>query len=189
MNTTMQRFNVALRAEVRGNVLRGHAAVFGQITDKTGEGWYEQFDAGAFDKAILRNETAALWNHDPNFLLGRQSSGTLRLGSDSEGLEFELDLPDTSIGRDLRVLAERGDLTGASVGFLPGEDRWDRAPDGVRLRSHTSVAFLRDVSPVAFPAYDGTAVAMRSAVFSGANTRRSQLIRARARVHLKGASL
>jgi HK97 family phage prohead protease len=182
--TELQRFHVELRAEVTGNKLQGHASVFGQMA-RIGA-TYEQLARSAFD-AVLKDKATdvrALWNHDPNHLLGRQSSGTLRVGTDSEGLEFEVDLPDTSLGRDLRVLAERGDITGASFGFIPGEDEWDKAPDGLRLRTHTSVAMLRDVSPVTFPAYEGAAVSLRSMEFGRPGRVRSQLVQARARVHL-----
>jgi hypothetical protein len=184
MTHEFQRFHVELRAEVAGNKLHGHASVFDQIAQVPGH--YEQLSRSAFD-AVLKDKTTdvrALWNHDPNHLLGRQSSGTLRIGTDSEGLEFEVDLPDTSLGRDLRVLADRGDITGASFGFIPGEDEWDKAPDGMRLRTHTSVAMLRDVSPVTFPAYEGAAVSLRSMEFGRPIRARSQLIQARARVHL-----
>jgi len=158
----LQRAMVSLESEIRGNVFEGYAAVFGQISDKTGEDWREQFDEGSFDDVIAEGLTAALWNHNPDFLLGRQASGTLRLSADSGGLSYALDIPNTTTGRDLRELHERGDLVGASVGFLPGDDRWATLDSGDRLRAHTRVAYLRDISPVSFAAYDGTSVDMRS---------------------------
>lgn len=159
----LQRAIVSLESTIKGDTFEGYAAVFGQVSDKTGEDWREQFDDGSFDDVIAEGLTAALWNHNPDFLLGRQSSGTLQLGADSGGLTYSLKIPNTSTGRDLRELHERGDITGASVGFLPGDDRWSTTPNGDRLRSHTRVDYLRDISPVAFAAYDGTSVDMRSA--------------------------
>lgn len=182
MNYT--RFNVQLRAQLTGSKLRGHAAVFGQVADIGPH--YEQLMPGAFDAALGNPDTdiRALINHDPMYLLGRQSAGTLRVGVDSEGLEFEVDLPNTSYANDLREVMDRGDLDGASFAFVPGDDEWDRAPDGRQLRSHTSVAQLVDVSPVTFPAYAGAGVSLRSLTFTRSNRGKSQLIRARARVHL-----
>ncbi|MEV6879678.1 head maturation protease, ClpP-related, partial [Amycolatopsis sp. NPDC051128] len=159
----LQRAMVSLESEIRGNTFEGYAAVFGQVSDKTGENWREQFAEGSFDDVIAEQLTAALWNHNPDHLLGRQSSGTLRLSADSGGLSYELDIPNTSVGRDLRELHERGDITGASVGFLPGLDTWGLTEQGDRLRTHTQVSYLRDISPVSFAAYDGTSVDMRSA--------------------------
>lgn len=175
------RFGVELRAEVTGRTLHGHAAVFGAVAKLPGH--YETFERSAFD-AVLKNQDrdiVALFDHDTAKLLGRQSSGTLRVGVDSTGLPFEIDLPDTQIGNDVRALAERGDITGASIGFIPGADEWDVAQDGIRLRRHTSIAMLRDISPVTIPAYRETDVELRNYEFDRPNRRRSQLIRARAR--------
>jgi hypothetical protein len=176
----MQRFGVQLRAEMSGDTLRGHASVFGQVAC-IGAGW-EQVGRSAFDAVLADPETdvRALRDHNPSMLLGRQSAGTLRVSVDSEGLPFEVDLPDTSYANDLRELVERGDLDGASFGFVPGDDVLGRAPDGRQLRTHTSVRTLIDVSAVTFPAYDGAGVALRSHKFAAVDLR-TQLIRARAR--------
>lgn len=177
----MRFFPVELRrAEVSGNRLAGHAAVYGQPTQIRGA--WEQIAPGAFDAALGRgDDVVALRDHDPSLLLGRTKAGTLRLDVDDEGLSFEVDLPDTEYARDVRELVTRGDLAGASFGFLPGADTWGKGPDGGRLRTHTSVARLVDVSVVSIPAYEGTSVALRAADPFPAPDRRSQIIRARYR--------
>lgn len=179
------RYNVETRSELKkGNKLCGHASVFNQFADLRSH--LERISHTAFKQALDNPATdvRALFNHDPNQLLGRQSSGTLRIGTDSQGLEFEIDLPDTSVGRDIKVLAERGDLTGASFGFIPHEDEWETV-QGRRVRTHTNVRALVDVSIATFPAYQGAGIALRSLELIGPKeSRRSQLIRARARVHL-----
>src|SRR5262245_12029043 len=99
---SIQRFGVELRAEMAGDTLRGHAAVFGQMA-RIGAGW-EDLGRSAFD-AVLKDpstDVRSLINHDPTLLLGRQSAGTLRVSVDSEGLPFEVDLPNTSYANDLR---------------------------------------------------------------------------------------
>lgn len=190
--TTLVRYQVLCRSEVQGNTLHGHAAVFNQRAQIGGE--YEQLSRSAFDDVLKAPDTdvTALFNHDPAFLLGRQSSGTLRLRTDDEGLAFEVDLPDTATGRDVRELVSRGDLTGASFGFVPDLDAstWDRADDGAQVHTMNRVTYLRDVSPVTFPAYAGAGVALRSGDVPAVRPAgRSQLIRARARVHLgRGAN-
>lgn len=178
---TISRFGVELRATLDGDTLVGHAAVFGQ-TARIGAG-YEQLDRTAFDEVLAAPDTdvRALRDHDPKMLLGRQSAGTLDLVVDDEGLAFRVKLPDTSYANDLRVLVERGDLDGASFGFIPGDDRFHRAPDGRQVRSHTNVKALIDISAVTFPAYEGAAVALRHLDFAPARAARSQLIRARHR--------
>lgn len=182
---TVQRFGAQLRAEVTGNRLAGHAAVFGQVADLGPH--LEDIHPRAF-AAVLADKTTdvrALFNHNPDHLLGRQSSGTLRLGVDSEGLEFEVDLPDTELGRSLRVLADRGDITGASFAFIPDADTWSERA-GRRLRTHTSVGRLLDVSPVTWPAYEGAEVALRSWPVHRPASVRSRLILARHRARTSG---
>lgn len=162
--------------------LGGYAAVFDQVTDLGWDG-LEKIDRAAF-RDVLKDKATdvrALWNHDPQYLLGRQSSGTLRLSVDSKGLEYEVDLPDTTAGRDVRVLAERGDLDGASFAFVPGDWSWD---DDSETRTHTRVARLVDVAPVTFPAYAGASTEARSSLM--AVRTREQLIRIRHRVRATG---
>lgn len=178
-------FLVELRAaEVSGNTLVGHAAVFNQPTQIRG-GW-EQIAPGAFDAALERgDDVVALRDHDPKLLLGRTRSGTLRLGVDDDGLVFEADLPDTEYARDVRALVSRGDLAGASFGFLPGQDSYLKGPEGRQIRTHTSVARLVDVSVVSTPAYTGTSVALRAADLSSRSVE-EQFLRARVARLLKG---
>lgn len=178
---TITRFGAELRAEVTPKgMLRGHAAVFDQAADL---GPHLEALADTAFKRVLDDKATdvrALWNHNPDHLLGRQASGTLRLGTDSQGLEFEVDLPDTEQGRSVRTLAERGDITGASFAFIPDEDEWSQR-DGRRLRTHTSVGQLLDVSPVTWPAYEGAGVALRSWPAGRPASVRSRLILARHR--------
>jgi len=182
--SVVRRF-ASMRAEVRGNRLSGHAAVFGQYADLGSN--LETLAPTAFDRVLKDPSTdvRALFNHDPSLLLGRQGAGTLRIGTDSQGLEFDVDLPNTSLGNDLRELVGRGDLDGASFAFLEGTADWTRSADGRPVQNHTSVSRLMDVSPCTFPAYEGAAVALRSlpsTTVPAATRLRDQLIRARARV-------
>jgi len=171
----MERFLVR-GADVasEGMTLRGYAAVYEQPTTRQRQ--YvgsETIARGAFD-ALLGTDVLALRDHDPKQILGRTSSGTLVLNSDSHGLGFRLDLPDTQLGRDTAELVRRGDLKGMSFGAVVGDV--ERVKGGV---VHRSFKRLVDVSIVSVPAYEGTEVALRHAAEQEV---RSQLIRARARV-------
>ncbi len=179
--SALERVAVRQECEIRtkGSTPRlgGYASVFDQTTDL---GWLgrERIAQTAF-AAVLADATTdvrALWNHDAQYLLGRQAAGTLRLSTDSRGLEYEVDLPDTQYARDVRALAERGDLDGASFAFVPGDWTWDETTE---TRTHTSVARLVDVAPVTFPAYAGASTEARS--LPDAVRRRGQLIRVRHR--------
>jgi Escherichia/Staphylococcus phage prohead protease len=172
----MDRFGVELRAELSGNSLRGHAAVFGVMAELPNH--YEQLARSAFD-GVLDDDVRALINHDPSKVLGRTSAGTLKISTDETGLYFEIpELPDTSYAKDLRETLLRGDQDSMSFGFIPGVDTWGKAPNGRQVRTHTSLKRLLDVSVVTYPAFQGTDVQLRSMDFSVVD-QRSQLIRLR----------
>ena len=138
------------RVDYEGETVRGYAAVYNSDSEWMG-GFYEQISAGAFDD-VMDNDVRAYFNHNENLLLGRVSSGTLRIGTDKKGLWYEVDLPDTSYARDLVELMKRGDVDQSSFAFLIDEDKWEER-DGKTYRIITKVSRLLDVSPVAQPAY------------------------------------
>ena len=142
-------------------VVVGHAAVFNTLNEDQG-GFQERIDKNAFDD-VLENDVRAFFNHDPNHLLARTSSGTLKLSVDEKGLKYEFSVPDTTSGRDLLVSMERGDISQSSFAFTIDDDSWDQE-NGVDIRTIKKVKRLYDVSPVSIPAYPGAndlAVAQR----------------------------
>lgn len=149
-----------LRAEGAPPRIAGHAAVFNTLSEDLW-GFREQIAPGAFAKSLGKDDIRALWNHDPNIVLGRNRSGTLSLAEDERGLAIEIVTPDTQLVRDM-VLSpiERGDVSQMSFGFRTISDEW-RMQDGMPLRTLLEVD-LFDVSPVTFPAYPDTDVAVRS---------------------------
>jgi len=153
--------DVELRVDGDGNPkITGYAAKFGKWSEDLG-GFREKIKKGAFD-GVLENDVRALKNHDPNLLLGRTTSGTLRLGTNSVGLNFEIDPPDTNTGRDTVEEIRRKDISGCSFAFTTLEDDWKYLEDGKIERTIVKVGQLFDVGPVTYPAYPDTTVAARS---------------------------
>lgn len=143
--------------------LVGHAAVFNSLSEDLG-GFREQILPGAFAEAISGDDVRALFNHDPNFVLGRNRSKTLTLAEDARGLLIEIVLPETQTVRDLVVAPiERGDVSQMSFAFSvrPGGQDWAKDDEGRVVRTLKRVR-LYDVSPVVYPAYPETDVAVRS---------------------------
>lgn len=139
----------------------GHAANFNSMSQDLG-GFTERIAPGAFKNSLLTDDVRALWNHDANIVLGRNKSGTLTLLEDSQGLYFEIDAPDTQLVRDMVIgPITRGDVSQCSFGFYTIADHWEEI-DGQVIRTLLEVELL-DVSPVTYPAYNSTDVAMRSA--------------------------
>lgn len=139
--------------------LVGHAAVFNQVADLGG--FNEICAPGAFSKSIGADDIRALFNHDPNYVLGRNKAGTLKLSEDAQGLAVDITPPDTQFARDLAVSIERGDVTQMSFGFETIADEWMKNAAGEYTRTLVEVK-LWDVSPVTFPAYQQTDIAARS---------------------------
>jgi HK97 family phage prohead protease len=147
-----------LRAGDKGKTIAGYAAIFNDVAD-IGGSFREIIAPGAFTDT-LGGDIRALVDHDSGRVIGRSKAGTLRLSEDAKGLAVEIDLPDTTDGRDLSVSLERGDISGMSFGFRVTHDEWDETGD-IPTRTIRAVE-LFEVSAVAFPAYEGTELALRS---------------------------
>jgi uncharacterized protein len=153
--------NVELRVmEVRAaegeRRIEGYAATFNDVTDL---GYFrEQIAVGAFD-GHLADDVRLLINHT-GVPLARTTNGTLRLSVDETGLRYEAQLADTTEGRDLYTLIQRGDISQSSFAFSIEDETWDNKAN---LRTVNKVGRLYDVSPVTYPAYATTTVAARNA--------------------------
>tara|TARA_B100000686_G_C16733607_1_gene942276 strand:- start:472 stop:1068 length:597 start_codon:yes stop_codon:yes gene_type:complete len=151
-------FRVEGEAEERSIV--GHAALFDTLSADLG-GFREKIDKGAFDNAD-NNDVRALFNHDPNLVLGRNTAGTLLLDEDEKGLRVKINPPDTVFANDLMKSIDRGDISQMSFGFRVKEDEWEKGKgDEPSVRTLKKVE-LFDVSPVTYPAYKQTDVGVRS---------------------------
>lgn len=161
----IERRTTTYKVELRGEgdeakKIVGVAAVFNQLSQDLG-GFVEQIAPGAFDDSMDDADTRGLLNHDSSLMLGRNKT-TMSLSVDDIGLRYEIEPPDTTVGRDTSELLERGDIDQSSFGFNIEKDHWDERDDGTIVRTILKVGRLWDVSPVTFPAYTQTDAAFRS---------------------------
>ena len=147
-----------------GRTIRGYAARFGSVYDM---GWYtEELHRDALKNADM-SDVRGLFNHDSNLILGRTKAGTVRVGVDSIGIWYEIDLPGTTAGNDILENIRVGNIDQSSWGFMlrrtkdSNGDQWERR-NGRDHRILMDVETLFDVSPVTFPANPDTTVAKRS---------------------------
>lgn len=147
----------------------GHAALFNNRTWIGGKRWgfWEEIAPGAFAKTITEADVRMLLNHDPNFLLARNKSGTLRLSEDTAGLAVDADMAPVSYALDLAVLLDRGDLNQMSFAFDMISYEWTELEDGSELLRHLEVS-LWDVAPVTYPAYADTDAGLRMDLLAAA---------------------
>ena len=120
------------QGETGAATLAGYAAVFGEWSEDLG-GFRERIAPGAFE-AALTGDVRALWNHDPAFVLGRTTNGTLRLAEDERGLRVEIDPPEGSLYAGFLENVRRGDVSQMSFGFSVVEDEKSYGEKGERLR-------------------------------------------------------
>lgn len=182
---TERRVNAAggMRLERREGVagpgtLVGYAAIFESRSSPIGGRFIETIARGAFRTTLAAGpDVRALWNHDPSRILGRTKAGTLRLAADERGLRYEIDLPDTQAGRDAALSVERGDVSQSSFAFRTISDSWRTVGKGEERTLLEVDINDGDVSPVTYPAYPSTEVALRDAAASVYEERRAVLAR------------
>jgi HK97 family phage prohead protease len=137
-----------------GMTFTGYAAVFNSPSEPLP--FIERIAPGAFKRSLkARNDIKLLWNHDTGSVLGSTRAGTLKLEEDNYGLRVTATLPETTLGKDVRTLVQRGDVNAMSFGFsVPANgDSWNTDGTERTLRS----VRIHEVSIVAFPAYQQTA--------------------------------
>ena len=145
--------------------IRGLAAAYQKWSLDLG-GFREIIEPGAFDRVLSKRklDVVALFDHEGQ-PLGRTTSGTLRLSTDERGLNYEIDPPDTQLGRDVQTLIRRRDLFGSSFAFTvdPKSEAWSQDEKGNTTRTIREFSGLYDVSIVTHAAYGpATSVAVRS---------------------------
>lgn len=134
----------------------GYAVVFNEPSQNLG-GFIERVDPNAFDDVDF-SDVVALYDHNFANVLGRTSANTLQLETDKKGLRFSLNIPNTTLGKDVYTNIRAGNLQGMSFGFTVDADYWDRGADQTPERVIEKIGALYEVSVVTMPAYQDTTV-------------------------------
>lgn len=153
----------------KGQEIVGYAAVFSVpsvVMADWGGKFREYIAPEAFKRTLSEGaDVRALVNHNPDYVLGRTKSGTLKLAEDTHGLHMEIQPPETRWAQDLLTTMQRGDIDGSSFGFRVVRERWGtgKLDNGEEIdERHVLEAQLFDVSVVTFPAYPQTESQVRS---------------------------
>ncbi len=157
-----------LSADPEGNVLQGHAAVFGQPYDMYGL-WTETIARGAFGNTDFTDVLFDV-NHDLSRIpLARSrnnnANSTLQLQVDDQGLATRatLDVENNADSKALYSAVGRGDISGMSYIFAVRTDEWTGLDSDMPQRTITDIAKVYEVSAVSMPANPGTDISARSA--------------------------
>lgn len=156
-----------LQAEPEGDIVQGHAAVIGSITNIGGI-FNEVIERGAFDKTDFTDVLFSI-NHDLSKIpLARSrnnnSNSTLQLNVDDTGLAIKakLDIENNSEAKALYSAVERQDMTGMSFIFIVRGEYWEGLDTDMPTRHITDISKVIEVSCVSFPAYSETDINARS---------------------------
>ena len=149
-------------------IVEGYAAVFNQRTllwesDWSGRKYYEELAPEAFNNADF-SECVLRYNHaDSALILARTRNNTLICNIDAHGLKIRAELADTQAGRDIYALVKRGDIDKMSFAFtIRKQETEEDSESKITVNRITDIDKVYDVSPVDFPAYDGTSISARN---------------------------
>lgn len=115
----------------------------------------EQIAPTAFDKTLRENpDIRGMFNHNPDLLLGRTKSGSMRVWVDERGLRYSIEgNAERQVVRDVALLIEGGDVDGSSIQFyVPrNKDSWDWEAQPRPKRTISEVVLV-ETGPVVMPA-------------------------------------
>lgn len=136
-------------------LIAGHFIVFNAPSVNLG-GFVEIIAPSAVDRSLKgKDDVRALWSHDTSIPLGRTVAQTLLLRKDKTGVYGEIEPPSWA-GNYVETVA-RGDVTGASFGFVVLDDEFVISEEHGVLRTVYDLE-LHEVSPVGWPAYPSTSI-------------------------------
>jgi HK97 family phage prohead protease len=148
-----------VRKEGDAEYFEGVAVPIGEVTDL---GYFsEEVQRGAFDD-VLNDDVRGLFNHDSNYVLGRNKSGTMKLTVDNKSARYKI-LYNPNDPDHVRVMekVKRGDVSQSSYAFSIKDAVWETR-NGKDHRVIQKFSRWYDVSAVTYPANPNTTVAKRS---------------------------
>lgn len=155
----------------KDNVIEGYAIRFNTVSeilyDKEKRRFFREIiNREAINQELIDNsDIKFLFNHDKERLLARRNKGTGSLNVEvrEDGVYFSFEIPNTSIGGDLKEMIRRGEVTTCSFAFTDGDSiEWDFTDREVPTRTVKSIRGLFDLSAVFDAAYSQTEISCRS---------------------------
>lgn len=154
-----------LRSENGGRHISGKAISFD--TQSNDIGFIEIIHRGCISQELIDSSNIVfLYNHDYNQVIARanKGKGTLNIDLRDDGVYFDLEVPNTTMGNDLLENIRLGNITQCSFGFSYANEEGaykDEKIDDVWYRNVYKIGKLYDLSAVTYPAYDDTYVNAR----------------------------
>jgi HK97 family phage prohead protease len=153
-----QRFSI-IKSDTGRATLKGYCIVWNVLSGDRG-GFVVRFLPNSATPALL---TFALSDHDYQRLLARNDDGSLRiLPADSYGIPCEIDVPDTTIGRDAEWLVANQKIRGMSPSVVPDSvESFETIENGINVVNYSKFVF-DEVSITPIPAFDQTSIEVKT---------------------------
>ena len=154
-----------LRSENEGRHISGKAISFD--TESNDIGFIEILHRGCISQELIDSSNIVfLYNHDYNQVIARanKGKGTLNIDLRDDGVYFDLEVPNTTMGNDLLENIRLGNITQCSFGFRYANEEGaykDEKVGDTWYRNVYKIGELFDLSAVTYPAYDDTYVNAR----------------------------
>lgn len=132
------------------------------LKDKNGTEFVEVILPDTFQKAIEKaqaenKDIKLLVNHDETKILARTGNGSLVLEEKDGKTVFKAELPETTLGKDIYELINKGLSFGMSFGFEVAKDEWTK--EGDTYKREVSDMVVNEISILTIePAYNSTEV-------------------------------
>lgn len=125
-------------------------------------GFYETLDPHCFDKTLRESkDIRCLFNHTDENILARTKNNSLHFENREDGLYFNFEAPNTTIGNDVLEMAKEDLLSGTSFGMIVMNDEW-RTVEGRQCRKVKEARLIEVSVLTSLPAYPDSAVYCRS---------------------------
>jgi HK97 family phage prohead protease len=135
--------------------IKGTALPYGVLSAPDPSGTRTLYKRGAFTRCLNRApapDLYALFNFQPDKVLGRVAAGTCIIYEFGDLLMFEAQVPDTTWAADLLVSVNRQDITGSAAACIPVTFHYEYK-DGGRIKV-VEQAELRCVAVCSWPQFD-----------------------------------
>ena len=148
--------DLVVRDDGDGRTITGLCAPYGVPTEihEAGRTYTETLSRGAFTNATADPASIPLTARHPRSDDVLPIGVTVALREESDGLHGDWHVSDTMFGSEVLALVRDRAITGLSIGFVPGVDRWS----GDRRTVQRVSASLDHVAVVRVPAYQAARI-------------------------------
>ena len=167
--TADSRFSTTPATDSSPAVITGYALVWNVLSSDRG-GYFVRLLPNS---ATITPDVQAIWSHEFRDQLGDLPSGSLKYKIDDIGVKVEIDLPDTTAGRDVYELVRTKRLRGMSFGMTDFPEGFETTENGQTILNATAYT-VDEFSVTNIPAFTQTSIQVKTDPSAAFAARRQQ---------------